>query len=77
MAFKMAGWSPFTKNGKNDFSDKTKYKKMRDGRTSGIVQDIKSGKFFNTGFGHEMDSVHKRNPFDPNIVDVKWFKKEK
>jgi len=75
MAYKQGGWSPFTKDDKKDFSDTTKYKKIRDGRTGGIVQDIKSGKFFNTAFGHEMDSVQVKNPFDPNIVDVKWFKK--
>ena len=62
---------------KKDFSDESKYKTVRKGRTGGIAQDIKSGKYYNTAFGHEMQSDTIRNPFDPSIYDVEWTKKDK
>ena len=62
---------------KKDFSDESKYKNVRKGRTGGIAQDIKSGKYYNTAFGHEMQSDTIRNPFDPSIYDVEWTKKDK
>ena len=62
---------------KKDFSDESKYKNVRKGRTGGIVQDVKSGKYYNTAFGHEMQSDTIRNPFDPSIYDVEWTKKDK
>tara|TARA_Y100001973_G_scaffold58011_1_gene85456 strand:+ start:196 stop:435 length:240 start_codon:yes stop_codon:yes gene_type:complete len=79
MAFKMKGWSAFkqSEDDDKDFSDESKYKTVREGRTGGVVQDIDSGKFYSKTFGHEMDSTHIRNPFDPSIVDVKWHKKNK
>ena len=61
---------------KKDFSDESKYKTVRKGRTGGIAQDIKSGKYYNTAFGHEMVSDTTSNPFDPSIKTVDWYKKE-
>ena len=82
--FKMNGFSgfgnsPMKQNEEEvkDFSDKSKYKTVREGRTGGISQDIKSGKYYSTTFGHEMKSDTIRNPFDPNIYEVKWSAKEK
>jgi len=63
------------KEEKKDFSDKSKYKTVREGRTGGISQDIKSGKYYSTTFGHEMQSDTIRNPFDESMYDVKWTKK--
>jgi len=60
---------------KKDFSDESKYKTIRKGRTSGIAQDLETGKYYNTAFGHEMQSDTIRNPFDPSIYDVKWTEK--
>ena len=60
---------------KKDFSDKSKYKIVREGRTGGIAQDIKSGKYYSTSFGHEMVSDTTSSPFDPSIKTVKWYKK--
>ena len=78
MAFKMKGWSAFTTDDKKNFSDTTKYKHLQaEDARSGIVQDKETGKFYSKPYGHEMDSVHRRNIFDRNIVDVQWYKKDK
>ena len=70
--------SAFQKDGeKKDFSNESKYKIVKKGRTGGIAQDIESGKYYNTAFGHEMQSDTIRNPFDPSIYDVEWTKKDK
>ena len=63
------------KKEEKDFSDESKYKTVRKGRTGGIAQDLKTGKYYNTALGHEMQSDTIRNPFDPSIYDVKWTKK--
>ena len=63
-------------NDKKDFSDESKYKTVKEGRTGGIVQDVETEKYYNPTFGHEMVSDTIRNPFDPNIYDVEWSKKE-
>ena len=60
---------------KKDFSDESKYKTVREGRTGGIAQDIESGKYYSTSMGHEMVSDTTSNPFDPNIKTVDWYKK--
>jgi hypothetical protein len=74
-----AGVSPVkqTEEGeeKKDFSDKSKYKTVRKGRTGGISQDIETGKYYSTTFGHEMVSDTTSNPFDPSIKTVDWYKK--
>ena len=61
---------------KKDFSNESKYKIVKKGRTGGIAQDIESGKYYNTAFGHEMVSDTTSNPFDPSIKTVDWYKKE-
>ena len=61
---------------KKDFSDESKYKTVRKGRTGGISQDIETGKYYSTTFGHEMVSDTTSNPFDPSIKTVDWYKKE-
>ena len=83
--FKMMGSSPakqtevketeVKEEEKKDFSDKSKYNIVREGRTGGIAEDVESGKYYSTSFGHEMVSDTTSNPFDPNIKTVKWYKK--
>ena len=69
--------SAFQKDGeKKDFSNESKYKIVKKGRTGGIAQDKESGKYYNTAFGHEMVSDTTSNPFDPSIKTVDWYKKE-
>jgi len=64
------------KEEEKDFSDKSKYNIVREGRTSGIAQDIESGKYYSTSMGHEMVSDTTSNPFDPNIKTVNWSRKK-
>ena len=80
--FKMMGSSPAKQTEekekteeKKDFSDESKYNIVRKGRTSGIAQDIKSGKYYSTSMGHEMVSDTTSSPLDPSIKTVDWYKK--
>jgi hypothetical protein len=55
-----------------DYTDTTKYKTVRKGRTGGIVQDLATQKYYSPTFGHEMVSDTTSNPFNPELKTVNW-----